>query len=277
MQFGKHEASAGALPLPVIASTVMKLADLFARRQIFGLAGDGKSASDASVASNADSEALQSARRDMVDRQLRKRDIRSPRVLEAMRSVPRHLFVPAEHMEDAYTDSPLPIGASQTISQPYMVAAMAEALLLEGSEKVLEIGAGSGYQAAVLSLLAREVIAVESYPLLADAARIRLARLGYNVRVETGDGSLGWPPDAPYDAILVTAGAPDVPPPLVDQLAEGGRLVIPVGPAKQQELLRILKREGRTTQESLIACRFVPLLGLFGWPSPSPAGEPSRG
>jgi protein-L-isoaspartate(D-aspartate) O-methyltransferase len=278
MQFGKHEASAGALPLPVIASTVMKLADLFARRPIFSLAGDGKSASDASVASNADSEALQSARRDMVDRQLRKRDIRSPRVLEAMSSVPRHLFVPPEHMGDAYTDSPLPIGTGQTISQPYMVAAMAEALLLEGSEKVLEIGAGSGYQAAVLSLLAREVIAVESYPVLADAARIRLARLGYNnVRVETGDGSLGWPPDAPYDAILVTAGAPDVPPPLIDQLAEGGRLVIPVGSAKQQELLRILKREGRTTQESLIACRFVPLLGLFGWPSPSPAGEPSRG
>jgi protein-L-isoaspartate(D-aspartate) O-methyltransferase len=214
----------------------------------------------------------------MVERQLRKRDIRSPRVLEAMGSVPRHLFVPPEHMADAYTDSPLPIGASQTISQPYMVAAMAEALLLEGAEKVLEIGAGSGYQAAVLSLLAREVIAVESQPLLADAARIRLARLGYeNVRVQTGDGSLGWPPDAPYDAILVTAGAPYVPPPLIEQLAEGGRLVIPVGPAKHQELLRIVKREGRTTQESLVACRFVPLLGLFGWPSPSPAGESSRG
>jgi protein-L-isoaspartate(D-aspartate) O-methyltransferase len=278
MQFGKHEASAGALPLPVIASTVMKLADLFARRPIFSPHGHGRSASDARGESNTDSAAFQSARRDMVDRQLRKRDIRSPRVLEAMSSVPRHLFVPPEHMGDAYTDSPLPIGTGQTISQPYMVAAMAEALLLEGSEKVLEIGAGSGYQAAVLSLLAREVIAVESYPVLADAARIRLARLGYNnVRVETGDGSLGWPPDAPYDAILVTAGAPDVPPPLIDQLAEGGRLVIPVGSAKQQELLRILKREGRTTQESLIACRFVPLLGLFGWPSPSPAGEPSRG
>jgi protein-L-isoaspartate(D-aspartate) O-methyltransferase len=278
MQFGKHEASAGAPPLPVIASTVMKLADLFARRLMMGVNDDEKSPSDAGAGSNPDSAAFQSACRDMVERQLRKRDIRSPRVLEAMSSVPRHLFVPPEHMKDAYTDSPLPIGASQTISQPYMVAAMAEALLLEGSEKVLEIGAGSGYQAAVLSLLAREVIAVESQPLLADAARIRLARLGYNnVRVQTGDGSLGWPPDAPYDAILVTAGAPYVPPPLLEQLAEGGRLVIPVGPAKQQELLRILKREGRTTQESLIACRFVPLLGLFGWPSPSPAGEPSRG
>jgi protein-L-isoaspartate(D-aspartate) O-methyltransferase len=278
MQFGKYEASAGAPPLTVIASTVMKLADLFARRPMIGVNDHGKSPSDARAGSNPDSAAFQSARRDMVERQLRKRDIRSPRVLEAMSSVPRHLFVPPEHMKDAYTDSPLPIGASQTISQPYMVAAMAEALLLEGSEKVLEIGAGSGYQAAVLSLLAREVIAVESQPLLADAARIRLARLGYNnVRVQTGDGSLGWPPDAPYDAILVTAGAPYVPPPLLEQLEEGGRLVIPVGPAKQQELLRILKREGRTTQESLIACRFVPLLGLFGWPSPSPAGEPSRG
>ncbi len=278
MQFGKHEASAGAAPLPVIASNVMKLADLFARRPMFCLNDDGKSESDPRAGSNADSEAFQSARRDMVDRQLRKRDIRSPRVLEAMSSVPRHLFVPPEHMGDAYTDSPLPIGAGQTISQPYMVAAMAEALLLEGSERVLEIGAGSGYQAAVLSQLAREVIAVESQPLLADAARIRLAKVGYkNVRVETGDGSQGWRPDAPYDAILVTAGAPVIPPPLLEQLAEGGRLVIPVGPAKQQELLRILKREGRTTQESLIACRFVPLLGLFGWPSPNPAGEPSRG
>jgi protein-L-isoaspartate(D-aspartate) O-methyltransferase len=278
MQFGKREANAGAPPLPVIASTVMKLADLFARRPVISLKDDGKSASDAGVASNADSEAFQSARRDMVDRQLRKRDIRSPRVLEAMSSIPRHLFVPLEHLNDAYTDSPLPIGAGQTISQPYMVAAMAEALLLESSAKVLEVGAGSGYQAAVLSLLAREVIAVESQPLLADAARIRLAKLGYkNVRVETGDGSKGWPPDAPYDAILVTAGAPFVPPPLLEQLTECGRLVIPVGPAKQQELLRILKRGGRTTQESLIACRFVPLLGLFGWSSPSPAGEPSRG
>jgi protein-L-isoaspartate(D-aspartate) O-methyltransferase len=262
----------------VIASNVMKLADLFARRPMISLSGDGKSAPDARAGLNTDSEAFQSARREMVDRQVRKRDIRSPRVLEAMSSVPRQLFVPPEHMDDAYTDSPLPIGVGQTISQPYMVAAMAEALLLEGSEKVLEIGAGSGYQAAVLALLAREVIAVESQPLLADVARIRLAKLGYNnVRVETGDGSLGWPPDAPYDAILVTAGAPFVPPPLLEQLAEGGRLVIPVGPAKQQELLRILKREGRTTQESLIACRFVPLLGLFGWPSSSPAGEPSRG
>lgn len=278
MQFGKHEASAGAPLLPVIASSVMKLADLFARRPMISLNGDGKSASGTHAGSTADSAAFQSARRDMVDRQLRKRDIRSPRVLDAMSSVPRHLFVPPEHMDDAYTDSPLPIGAGQTISQPYMVAAMAEALLLEGSEKVLEIGAGSGYQAAVLSLLAREVIAVESQPLLADAARIRLAKLGYNnVCVQTGDGSLGWPPDAPYDAILVTAGAPYVPAPLVEQLAETGRLVIPVGPARQQELLRVVKREGKTKRESLFACRFVPLLGRHAWPAPSSIQEPSPG
>ncbi len=262
----------------MIASIVMKFADLFARRPMISVNGDGESASGTHAGSTADSAAFQSACKDMVDRQLRKRDIRSPRVLEAMSSVPRHLFVPPEHTDDAYTDSPLPIGAGQTISQPYMVAAMAEALLLEGSEKVLEIGAGSGYQAAVLSLLARQVIAVESQPLLADAARIRLAKLGYeNVRVEAGDGSPGWPPDAPYDAILVTAGAPFIPPPLLEQLAEGGRLVIPVGPANQQELLRVVKREGKTTRESLFACRFVPLLGRHGWPAPSLPQEPSPG
>jgi protein-L-isoaspartate(D-aspartate) O-methyltransferase len=238
----------------------------------------GNGESNIAAGSRANSAALESARSDMVERQLRKRDIRSPRVLEAMGSVPRHLFVPPEYASEAYADSPLPIGAGQTISQPYMVAAMAETLLLEGNEKLLEVGAGSGYQAAVLSLLAREVIAVESQRSLADATRERLARLGYNnIRVETGDGSQGWPPSAPYDAILVTAGAPSIPPPLLEQLAEGGRLVIPVGPAKQQELLRIVKRERRVTRESLFACRFVPLLGRFGWPSPSPAQEPSRG
>jgi protein-L-isoaspartate(D-aspartate) O-methyltransferase len=256
----------------------MKLADLFARRPMNEANHDVNAGSGNPAGYSADSRAPESARSDMVERQLRKRDIRSPRVLEAMNSVPRHLFVPPEHIGDAYADTPLPIGVGQTISQPFMVAAMAEALLLEGSEKVLEIGAGSGYQAAVLSLLAREVIAIESQPALADVARSRLAKLGYNnVRVETGDGSLGWPPDAPYDAILVTAAAPYVPPPLLEQLADRGRLVIPVGPAEQQELLRIIKREGRTTRESLFACRFVPLLGRFGWPSSGSPQEPSRG
>jgi protein-L-isoaspartate(D-aspartate) O-methyltransferase len=208
----------------------------------------------------------EAARRDMVARQIRDRGIRSIRVLEAMESVPRHLFVPPERVFAAYADEPLPIGEGQTISQPFMVAAMAEALELEGRERVLEVGAGSGYQAAVLSMLAREVIAVETQPALAASARERLARLGYaNVRIEEGDGSLGWPFAAPYDAILVTAAAPAVPQPLIDQLAEGGRLVIPVGKAERQELLRIVKREGRTSEESLYACRFVPLLGRYGW------------
>ena len=161
---------------------------------------------------------FEAQRHEMVARQIRHRGIRSPRVIEAMEAVPRHLFVPPEHAAEAYADSPLPIGEGQTISQPYMVAAMAEALLLEGHERVLEVGAGSGYQAAVLSRLAREVIAVETQPALAAAARERLTRLGFaNIRVEQGDGSLGWPAGAPYQAILVAAGAPGVPQPLVDQ------------------------------------------------------------
>jgi len=278
MQFGKSEASAGAPLRPVIASVVMKLADLFVRRPMNNPSRDRDGGSGNPTEWSADSHALESARSEMVELQLRKRDIRSPRVLEAMNSVPRHLYIPPEYIGDAYADTPLPIGMGQTISQPFMVAAMADALLLEGCEKVLEIGAGSGYQAAVLSLLAREVVAVEFQPSIAEAARTRIAHLGYhNVRVETGDGSQGWPPSAPFDAILVTAAAPYVPPPLLEQLADGGCLVIPVGPAKQQELLRIIKREGRTTRESFFACRFVPLLGRFGWPSSGAAQEPSRG
>lgn len=210
------------------------------------------------------------ARREMVERQIRSRGIRSPRVLDAMIAVPRHLFVSREHMTEAYSDTPLPIGEGQTISQPYMVAAMADALFLEGNERVLEVGAGSGYQAAVLSLLAREVIAVEAQPSLFSETRERMARLGYaNVRIEEGDGSLGWPPGEPretkYDAILVSAAAPAVPPPLLEQLVEGGRLVMPIGTPERQELVRVVKRQGRATQESLFACRFVPLTGRYGW------------
>jgi protein-L-isoaspartate(D-aspartate) O-methyltransferase len=208
------------------------------------------------------------ARREMVARQIRSRGIRSTRVLEAMETVPRHLFIPSQFVPGAYNDEPLPIGEGQTISQPFMVAAMAEALSLEGNERVLEVGAGSGYQAAILARLAASVIAVEMQQTLAASAREHLAGLGYtNVSVEVGDGSAGWPAEAPYDAILVTAGAPEVPQPLIDQLAEGGRLVIPVGPPDQQELMRIIKREGRTTQQTLYACRFVPLLGRYGWHS----------
>lgn len=222
---------------------------------------------------------FEAARHEMVVRQLRGRGIRSERVLNAMDSVSRHLFVPLEKKSSAYADEPLAIGERQTISQPYMVAAMAEALLLDGAEHLLEVGAGSGYQAAVLSLLVHEVIAVESQSVLAFSARERLARLGYsNVRVEEGDGSMGWPIGAPYDAILVTAAAPSVPPPLFDQLADGGRLVIPVGSMDKQELMRIVKRDGRSAQQSLLACQFVPLLGRFGWqPAPlkSSSGDES--
>ena len=214
---------------------------------------------------------FEAERKEMVARQIRNRGIKSARVIDAMAEVPRHLFVPPEYAALAYNDSPLPIGEGQTISQPYMVAAMAAALLLEGNERVLEIGAGSGYQAAVLSRLAREVIAVEALPALAATARERMAHLGYgNVRIERGDGSLGWPADAPYDAILVAAGAPSVPQPLVAQLKDGGRLVIPVGPPEHQELMRVVKKDGRVSQESLFACRFVPLIGRHGWPPASP-------
>jgi protein-L-isoaspartate(D-aspartate) O-methyltransferase len=205
----------------------------------------------------------------MVEDQIRRRGIASPRVLEAMLSVPRHEFVPAEFRADAYADKPLPIGEGQTISQPFMVGAMTEALDLTGSERVLEIGTGSGYQAAVLSLLAREVISVESHTSLALAAQKRLVGLGYsNVHVHNGDGSLGFADAAPYDAILITAAAPEIPPLLASQLREGSRLVIPVGSQESQELLQAWKERGVLHSRILFDCRFVPLLGRYGWSRP---------
>jgi protein-L-isoaspartate(D-aspartate) O-methyltransferase len=202
----------------------------------------------------------------MVEDQIRKRGVSSPRVLEAMLSVPRHEFVPAEFQADAYADKPLPIGEGQTISQPYMVGAMTEALELTGSERVLEIGTGSGYQAAVLSLLTREVISVENHTPLALAAQERLARLGYaNVHVHNGDGTLGFAEAAPYDAILITAAAPLIPPLLAGQLREGGRLVIPVGGQETQELLQACKERSELHSRVLFDCKFVPLLGRYGW------------
>jgi protein-L-isoaspartate(D-aspartate) O-methyltransferase len=205
-------------------------------------------------------------RQEMVERQLRKRGIRDERVLAAMLSVPRHEFVAPELAAEAYSDRPLPIGQGQTISQPFMVAAMAEALVLSGGERVLEIGAGSGYQAAVLSLLASEAHTVELQQDLASETAERLRRLGYaNVHVHVGDGTLGWPEAAPFDAIIVTAAAPDVPPPLMAQLAEGGRLIIPVGNADEQRLLRIEKHGEAWSTRPLYHCRFVPLIGHFGW------------
>jgi protein-L-isoaspartate(D-aspartate) O-methyltransferase len=202
----------------------------------------------------------------MVETQIRKRGVSNPRVLDAMATVPRHQFVPVELRHNAYADKPLPIGEGQTISQPYMVAAMTEALGLAGPERVLEIGTGSGYQAAVLSLLVRQVITVESRTSLALAAQERLTRLGYeNVHVHNGDGSAGFPDAAPYDAILVAAGAPEIPEAYSRQLKEGGRLVIPIGGQKTQELMLARKETGELSSRVLFSCQFVPLLGRYAW------------
>jgi protein-L-isoaspartate(D-aspartate) O-methyltransferase len=202
-------------------------------------------------------------RRLMVEEQLRGRDIEDPRVLAAMGRVPRHLFVPAALRFRAYADHPLPIGSGQTISQPYIVALMTQLAEVEPDDVVLEIGTGSGYQAAVLSEMAKEVYTIEIVPDLAETARVRLAELGYaDVTVRTGDGYLGWTEKAPFDAILVTAAAPEVPPPLVEQLAPGAILVIPVGPQSQvQSLLRIQKAaDGTTVTREILPVVFVPLV-----------------
>jgi len=202
----------------------------------------------------------------MVEAQIRKRGIGDERVLQAMRSVPRHEFVEPHWKNLAYTDEPLPISGGQTISQPYIVAVMCAALHLQGTEKVLEIGTGCGYQAAVLSCLAREVHTVEYREELASAARERLQRLGYrNIHVCCGDGSLGLQAFAPYDGIVVAAAAPHVPEPLAQQLAEGGRMIVPVGEEEHQVLLLLTKHGEKFSSERREPCRFVPLLGRHGW------------
>jgi protein-L-isoaspartate(D-aspartate) O-methyltransferase len=207
-------------------------------------------------------------RQNMVDSQLRARGIRDPRVLDAMARVPRHDFVDERHRDQAYEDHPIPIAEGQTVSQPYIVALMLETLLLEPSSKVLEIGTGSGYQAAVLAELAAEVYSVERHPQLARAAEAALARHGYtNVSVILGDGSHGLPALAPFDAIIVSAAAPQVPSALFDQLREGGRMIIPVGPPEAQELQLVRKHEGRPIVNRLEGCRFVPLIGGQGYAS----------
>jgi protein-L-isoaspartate(D-aspartate) O-methyltransferase len=210
-----------------------------------------------------------SERRRMVDRQLRKRGIRDPRVLAAMLAIPREEFVPHEIRVCSYQDDPLKIGYGQTISQPYMIALMAELLELTGSETVLDVGGGSGYHAAVLGQLATRVISIELIPALARLAEQNLARtgLGGNIQVVCGDGSQGWPAAAPYDAISVAAAAPDIPEHLLAQLGDSGRLAIPVGDRQDQEL-RVIVKSGIIIRERVATlCRFVPLRGDAGFPS----------
>jgi protein-L-isoaspartate(D-aspartate) O-methyltransferase len=202
----------------------------------------------------------------MVDEQIASRGVRNPRMLAALRKVPRHEFVPAALRDKAYSDNALPIGESQTISQPYMVALMTELLELSGTERVLEIGTGSGYQAAVLAELCEKVFTIERVKTLADKARATLDRLGYrNVALKVYDGTYGWKDMAPFDAVIVTAAAPEVPAGLVEQLREGGRMVIPVGDRFSQMLVKIVKTaEGAVSRKS-IPCVFVPLIGAHGW------------
>ena len=193
-------------------------------------------------------------------------EIRDKRVLEVMSRVPREHFVPPENQHLAYEDSPLPIGLDQTISQPFIIALMTEALELRGSEKVLEVGAGSGYQTAILAELARLVITTERLPVLAERARSVLDSLGYtNIEVHLAEETLGWQSEAPYDTIMVTAGAPSVPVDLLAQLAIGGRMVIPIGSRYVQELYKITRRKKRNIFQNLGSCRFVPLISKDAW------------
>ena len=206
-------------------------------------------------------ESLQLQRERMVRKQLAERGIRDLHVLDAMRRVPRHEFVPESFQQDAYEDHPLPIGEGQTISQPYIVAAMLEYLAPQTAERVLEVGTGSGYVTALLSLLSAEVYSVERHAQLAISAESTLHRLGYrNMKIRVGDGSQGWPEYAPFDAILVSAATPEMPPALFAQLREGGRMVVPVGPPSSQELQLIRKVNGRPEIQVLEGCRFVPLV-----------------
>ena len=216
------------------------------------------------------------AREFMVRTQIEQRGIRDKLVLHAMRRVPRHAFIPERLRRQAYDDTPLSIGRGQTISQPYMVALMTDRLELAGTEHVLEIGTGSGYQTAILAELAADVVSVERVASLAERARKTLDEQGCeNVRVEVGDGTLGWPDGAPYDRILVTAGAPEVPPSLKAQLAENGRLVIPVGQRYSQTLTVVTRHGDRFDEQADCACTFVRLIGQEGW-APAADGEATK-
>lgn len=202
----------------------------------------------------------------MVEEQVVGRGVREERVLAAMRKVPRHEFLPEAMRAMAYADNALPIGENQTMSQPYMVGLMSELLGLRGNERVLEVGTGSGYQAAVLAELCGKVYTVERVKVLAEKARAALDRLGYrSVAIKVYDGTYGWKEMAPFDAIIVTAGSPDVPGPLVEQLKMGGRLVIPVGERSGQRLIKVVRTEQGPVIENSISCMFVPLIGAHGW------------
>jgi protein-L-isoaspartate(D-aspartate) O-methyltransferase len=213
-----------------------------------------------------DEERYSQARRRMVERQIEARGITDPRILQAMLAIPRHLFVPEAYRSAAYDDGPLPIGHGQTISQPYIVALMTDMLEIGPDDRVLEIGGGSGYQAAILGRLAAEVITIERLPDIAALARRNLAAVGAaNVTVVEGNGTLGYAERAPYQGIIVTAAAPAVPEPLLEQLAEGGRLVAPVGSLGMQMLEKIVKKDGEIVRTSHGGVMFVPLVGAHGW------------
>jgi len=206
------------------------------------------------------------SRGNMVKTQIKARGITDARVLAAMSKIPRHRFVEPDLVSQAYGDYPLSIGEGQTISQPYIVALMTEALELTGREKTLEIGTGSGYQTAILAELSAQVYTIERIPGLQEKAKKILDELGYtNIKYKVFDGTIGWPEEAPFDAVIVTAAAPQVPDPLLAQLAEDGRLVIPVGGRLEQDLLKITKKQGETVRTSLGGCRFVSLIGVHGW------------
>ena len=214
-----------------------------------------------------DEDKYSQTRNHMVNSQLVPRGIRDPRVLAALRQVPRHRFIPAPLWDQAYGDYPLPIGEDQTISQPYIVALMTEILEPRETDKVLEIGAGSGYQAAILAELVAQVFTMDRVGPLANRARETLAAMGYkNIQTRWGDGTLGWPEEAPFDGIIVTAAAPQVPRPLTEQLAPGGRLVIPVGDRYSQTLTLVRRTKEGLKFENHGGCRFVPLIGQYGWP-----------
>lgn len=204
----------------------------------------------------------------MVDTQIVERGIRDKRVIEVMKKVPRHLFVPEDIIDEAYDDRALPIGYGQTISQPYIVALMTELLELKGDEKVLEIGTGSGYQAAILAELVKEVYTIERIEPLAEQAKKRFERLGYkNIKLYIKDGTEGLSEEAPFDRIIITAATPDIPQPLVDQLKEEGIIVAPVGERYSQQMLKAIKKAGKLERHYLIPVAFVPLIGKYGWES----------